>query len=692
MPAKRSVALLRQDGVVLVRYPYREDDIGKKIPDQSPWYSVVAQGGGTFQADDPFTKARTLTFVRPLHDLPMVVQASVLETDVLVDWPNQIRWLAAGGLLAIGGVVLLLRYLSGQVDRLQRSEALAAAKNEELATARSQFDAALSNISVGVCFFAGDKKLLVCNNRYREIYHLSVEATRQGASFEDIVGQRMLAGSSPTVSRERYISWCYENVQSGERKEITVELISGRTILVTHQPMPNGGWVATHDDITERRKAERKIAFLASHDALTGLPNRAKFERELGDSFSSFRRDAQPFTLFMLDLDKFKQVNDTLGHPAGDKLLRETARRLSSSLRETDVIARLGGDEFAIIRSGDQDPKAGAAELAARICRVVAEPIDLDGHAVTVGASIGIAAPSEGTDKSTDLLKMADLALYAAKASGHDVFRFFEPKMLAAMDDRRHSEDRLRKAISNGEFVLHYQAMIDVNTRRPAALEALVRWRDPVRGLMMPSDFLPLAEKTGLIVPLGAWILRRACADAEKWPFDLKVAVNLSAAQLSQSELLEQIAFALNESSLPGERLELEMTEKALFNRDIDSVRVARQIKRLGVSIVMDNFGAGHSSLASLTSIRLEKIKFHRSLISNIKTPERAAIVAAVIALSSHLSIKTVATGIETDQQFREAQAAGITFVQGYPHAHPLPASELFRDASALLNPIKAVA
>ncbi len=692
MPAKRSVALLRQDGVVLVRYPHREDDIGKKIPDQSPWYSVVAQGGGTFQADDPFTEARILAFVRPLRDLPVVVQASVLETDVLVDWPSQIRWLAAGGLLAIGGVVLLLRYLSGQVDRLQRSEALAAAKNEELATARSQFDAALSNISVGVCLFGGDKRLLVCNNRYREIYHLSVEATRQGVSFEDIVDQRMLAGSSASVSRERYINWCYENVRSGERKEITVELTTGRTILVTHQPMPHGGWAATHDDITERREAERKIAFLASHDVLTGLANRATFERELDDSFSSFRGGAKPFMLFMLDLDKFKQVNDTLGHPAGDQLLRETARRLSLSLRETDVIARLGGDEFAIIRSGDQNPKAGAAKLAARICRIIAEPIDLDGNAVTVGASIGIAAPSEGMFKSTDLLKMADLALYAAKVGGHDGFRFFEPKMLAAMDDRRHSEERLRNAISNGEFVLHYQAMIDVNTRRPAALEALVRWRDPVRGLVLPSDFLPLAEKTGLIVPLGAWVLRRACADAAKWPFDLKVAVNLSAAQLSQSVLLEQITRALNDLSLPGERLELEMTEHALFNRDIDGVRLARQIKRLGVSIVMDNFGTGHSSLTSLTSIPLEKIKLHRSLISNMKMPERAAIAAAVIALSNSLSIKTVAIGIETDQQFREAQAAGINFVQGYPHAHALPASELFRHANALMNPVRAVA
>jgi diguanylate cyclase (GGDEF)-like protein len=692
MPAKRSVALVRQDGVVLVRYPHREDVIGQKIPDQSPWYSVVARGGGTFQADDPFTQARVLTFVRPLHDLPVVVQASVLETDVLVDWPSQIRWLAAGGLLAIGGVVLLLRYLSGQMDRLQRSEALAAAKNEELATARSQFDAALSNISVGVCLFGGDKKLLVCNNRYREIYHLSVEATRQGVSFEDIVDQRMLAGSSANVSRERYIDWCYENVRSGERKGFTVELITGRTILITHQPMPHGGWAATHDDITERRETERKIAFLASHDALTGLPNRATFERELDDRFSFFRGGAKPFMLFMLDLDKFKQVNDTLGHPAGDQLLRETARRLSLSLHETDVIARLGGDEFAIIRSGDQNPKAGAAKLAARICRVIAEPIDLDGHAVTVGASIGIAAPSEGIVKSTDLLKMADLALYAAKAGGHDGFRFFEPKMLAAMDDRRHSEERLRKAISNGEFVLHYQAMIDVNTRRPAALEALVRWRDPVRGLVLPSDFLPLAEKTGLIVPLGAWILRRACADAAKWPVNLNVAVNLSAAQLSQSELLEQIRCALNDSSFPGERLELEMTEHALFNKDIDGVRLARQLKRLGVSIVMDNFGSGHSSLTSLTSIPLTKIKLHRSLISNVKMPERAAIAAAVIAFGRGRLIKTVAIGIETDQQFHEAQAAGINFVQGYPHARPLPASELFRDAKALMDTAKAVA
>lgn len=687
MPAHRSVSLLRKDDVVLVRYPSRIDEIGKTIPDRPAWHAAVARGGGSYQASDFFTDTQIVAFVRPLKNLPLIVQASVNEADVLADWPQQIKWLVLGGLSAIAGSLLLLRYLATQVVRLERSQASVVTKNGELEAVQIQLDAALSNISLGVCLFNGDKKLIVCNRSYREIYHLSPDMTQPGTSFTEIVGRRFAAGSLPRCTPEEYLLSRDAVAKTGARVETVVELVNDRTILITHQPMPNGGWVATHEDITDRREADRHIRFLAQHDPLTGLANRTYFIEKLDEAQSRLNLGAEPFTILFLDLDRFKIINDTLGHPAGDQVIREAAQRLKSSLRETDVLARLGGDEFAILQQGKESSREGSTGLANRILKIMALPYDLDGQKLYVTASVGIASAPENASTGTDILKMADIALYGAKAAGRNEFLFFNASMQSDMDSRRQLEVDLRLAISRNEFELHYQALIDAKTRRQAGFEALVRWRSPTRGLVMPDQFIPLAEETGMILPLGAWVLKKACADATKWPAHLTVSVNVSPLQLAQPNLLQVVQGALTESTLLAKRLELEITETALFKNDVDCLDLIQHLKKLGVSISLDDFGTGFSSLSYLTMIPFDKIKIDRSFIANITTrSDSAAIVAAVLALGHNLKTKTVAEGVETEKQFRTLRDAGVDLVQGYLFGKPCPVSELILDDGAVTN------
>jgi diguanylate cyclase (GGDEF)-like protein len=692
MPMHRSVSLLRQDGVVLVRYPAQNNEIGKKISGHTTWYSTIEEGGGPYRGSDFFTSTKIIAFVRPLNNLPLAVQASVTEADVLADWPRQIMWLVLGAIAAIVALLLLLRHLARQVDRLERSQSLLVTKNEEIEAAHLQFDAALASISLGVCFFNADKKLIVCNRAYREIYSLSPEAAKPGTSFEDIVVHRYDAGSLPHGTPEEYLVLRAAVADTGERKQTVVELVNGHAILITHQPMPNGGWVATHEDITERQEADRHIRFLAHHDPLTGLANRAYFSEKLDEALARLQQKGEPFAIFSLDLDRFKNVNDVLGHLAGDQLIRETAQRLKGALHEADVLARLGGDEFAILQQGKEISRENAVTLATRIIKILAEPFDLNGHKVSVGISIGIALAPDHASTSTDILKMADVALYGAKAAGRNDFVFFEAAMLSAVDSRHQLVKDLELAISHGEFELHYQALINASTRRQAGFEALVRWRSPTRGLVMPGEFIPIAEETGLILPLGAWILKQACSDAANWPTHLTVAVNLSPVQLAQPDLLKVVLEALADSSLPAHRLELEITETALFKNDVDCLNLIRQLKRLGVSIVLDDFGTGFSSLSYLTMIPFDKIKIDQSFTLNMtKRTDCAAIVSAVLALGRSLNTDTVAEGVETEEHFQILREAGVTLVQGYLFGRPCPLSELvLNDVAARLLDVSA--
>ena len=457
--------------------------------------------------------------------------------------------------------------------------------------------------------------------------------------------------------------------------------------VITPQLDTNGkpiAYMAIRVDITARKRAEAQISYAATHDALTGLLNRAALREEMDRALARMRQQQQgTLTIHILDLDGFKHVNDTLGHAAGDHLLKELAGRLKSSLRETDIVARLGGDEFAIIQTDTRGQREEAIALAVKTLEIVAKPLFLNGQEVSVGTSIGIAlAPANGTD-AAELLKKADLALYRVKSEGRNSFSFFEEDLSEKATTRLQIINDMRAALSRNEFELHYQPLFDTRTSRLCGMEALVRWRHPVAGLLYPDQFIGIAEETGLMEPLGQWILQRACADAVSWPENIKVAVNLSAGQFRSGALFDLILCALVDSGLPPERLELEITESLLLQGKESNVLVIRQLKNIGITIALDDFGTGYASLSYLLLFPFDKIKIDKSFTQGLLTrSECVAVVASIFTLARGLGIAVTAEGVETDAQLELLQAQGVNYVQGYLFGRPRRLAEL--DFSAL--------
>jgi diguanylate cyclase (GGDEF)-like protein/PAS domain S-box-containing protein len=672
-----------------------------------------------------------------------------------------------------------------------------------------QLDAALENMSQGLCLFDGKQRLIVCNKQYAKIYRLSDEQTKPGTTIREILQYRTAQGTVPDGC-EDYVEDRMKKVNENKPYQFTSKLADGRYVSVISRPTENGGWVATHedvtaqklaereldetkifldsiientpvavvvkdakthkfvlsnrafdttlgvsgkdligktvfdvygredaermdqadseclessdgliagkfeaenprqgrrflntkrivirdaqgdakyivlviDDVTEQKLSEEKIAFMAHHDALTGLANRASVMQRVDEAAARQRRTKEPFSILMLDLDRFKQVNDTLGHSAGDTLLREVATRLKAALRETDMLARLGGDEFAIIQTGETSQREAAGGLAGRIIEIIAKPFNILGNEINIGTSIGIAlAPEHGLNPN-DLLKMADMALYSAKSAGKNAFRFFDSVMSVAANTRNALENELRHAIAKDEFELHYQPIIETKTGRICGAEALVRWRHPIKGLIPADQFVPIAEETGLISQIGEWVLHNACTDAASWPNDVKVAVNLSPVQFRKANLPDVVMYALAQSGLPPERLELEITETALIESAAECLPALRKFKNLGIAVALDDFGTGYSSLSQLTMFPFDKIKIDKSFTQNItKRADSAAIISAVLALAQNLDIATTAEGVETADQYRLLRLAGVTSLQGYLFKRPCPASEIDFDS-----------
>ena len=430
-------------------------------------------------------------------------------------------------------------------------------------------------------------------------------------------------------------------------------------------------------DVTERKNAEARIAYMAHHDALTDLPNRVLFHERLNELLGRVRRHGESLAVHCLDLDHFKGVNDTLGHPIGDELLKTVAQRLGKCLRDSDMVARLGGDEFAVV----QFPLAGphdASALATTLIEVVSRPYEVHTHEFVVGVSIGIALATDDGAEADVLLRNADMALYRAKAEGRGTAHFFEPEMDRRIQARRMLELDLRKAFANGEFELYYQPLINLQANAVSGFEALLRWRHAERGMIAPAEFIPLAEEIGLIVPLGEWVLRKACSEAMHWPHDLKVAVNLSPAQFRSRGVVKAVLTALAYSRLAPDRLELEITELVLLGETEANLATLHQLRELGVRISMDDFGTGYSSLSYLRCFPFDKIKIDRSFVSELaERPDCVAIIRAVAGLGMSLGIATTAEGIETREQLDRVRAEGCTEVQGYLFSPPRPASEL---------------
>lgn len=438
--------------------------------------------------------------------------------------------------------------------------------------------------------------------------------------------------------------------------------------------------VGTHIDISRRKTAEQQLAYVASHDALTGLPNRLLFRDRLEREVRSSGRHGSAYALLACDLDGFKAVNDARGHPVGDTLLRAVGERLKTVVRQTDTLARLGGDEFAIIMSGIDLPHAASA-MAQRVIEAICEPFDLNGHNTSVGISVGIALGPQDGYESDEVYKNADLALYRAKAAGRNTFRFYERGMDAAVAARHGLELDLREAIQRGGFALHYQPIVNAATDAVCGFEALMRWRHPLRGPISPTEFIPIAEETGLIVALGRWALHEACREAVTWPDSVLVAVNISMIQFAQPGLDQTVMMALDASGLPAHRLELEITESVLMEDAEGALACLHRLRALGVRIALDDFGTGYSSLSYLRRFRFDKIKIDRSFIRDIANPDTAAIVRAIVGIGGRLGAAITAEGVETQEQLEQVRKEGCTQVQGYLFSRPLPAAEALAHA-----------
>jgi diguanylate cyclase (GGDEF)-like protein len=560
----------------------------------------------------------------------------------------------------------------------------------EVRTQYERLNAAINNMPQGLCMFDADQRLIICNHRYAEIYGLPPELTVPGTPLRAILERRIAGGAAP-VDEEDYIDNRVTAAAARKPLYIVNELRDGHVIAITHQPMRDGGSIATHEDITERRKAEAQIEFLAHHDALTRLPNRLRFREQIDTALSRTDR-GEMVAVLCLDLDYFKAVNDTLGHPVGDALLRAAAGRVLDCVRPIDTVARLGGDEFAIVQVSVGQP-TGATALATRLIEEISRPFDVLGHQVVVGVSVGVAvAPHDGRDPDC-LLKNADMALYRAKEDGRGTYRFFEPDMDAKMQIRRALELDLRKALVQGQFELFYQPLVRVDTGRVNGFEALLRWWHPQRGLVLPGDFIPLAEEIGLIGPIGAWVLQQATAEATGWPGELSVAVNLSPVQFKGGAVVADVTDALRASGIAPNRLELEITEAVLLQDTDATVATLNELRALGVRISMDDFGTGYSSLGYLQKFPFDKIKIDRSFIHNLSDrPDSIAIVRAVTGLGSSLGISTTAEGVETQAQLQQLKDEGCTEVQGFLFSEPKPADQVALMLRHLDPSLKAVA
>ena len=555
------------------------------------------------------------------------------------------------------------------------------------------FDAALNSMLHGMLVWGADQQLQLVNGRFFAICGLPPDSLSPGMAVPEVIDVLHRHGLHPGERPEEVSDMIAAMLAA--RRSVQTELAMRPDLLVriAAEPIHNGGTVVTFEDVTDKRRNEEKIAFMAHHDALTSLPNRVLFQEHL-DAAVAQLGDGQQFAVLCLDLDHFKDVNDTLGHAAGDDLLRQVAGRLRHCVRDRDVVARLGGDEFAIVLAIADGGPAAAAALATRLVDSIGAPYVLQGRNIVIGTSIGIALFEPG-GSGIEFLKRADVALYRAKDE-RGTFAFYEPGMDEHLLARHELEADLRLAVQHGEFELYYQPLYNLAEDRVTGFEALVRWNSPTRGHVLPADFIPLAEQTGLIVPIGEWVLRTACAQAATWPAHVSVAVNLSPVQVKNKRLMAMVRETLAETGLPARRLDLEITETVLLQDTEAVMSLLHSLHTLGVRVSMDDFGTGYSSLNYLLRFPFDKIKIDRSFISELRNPpgdaeaatrspetplapgrNAAIIVRTIIGLGRNLGIATIAEGVETAEQFAQVRRKGCTQAQGYFLSRPRPAAEL---------------
>ena len=601
---------------------------------------------------------------------PRIVQLHIL----LSCGPMSLALAIHGDLYHIGLAGLLVLFFLGLKDIILSLHSMfvkALLANEREASIAAQFDTALNNMPHGLCMFDANGCLAVMNYRFHSMMGLKTDLIGSGASAAEVVAACLTAGTLTAANADTIIAQTARQQQA----EIVTLYSTGseeRALAWTFEPMADGGTVVLVEDITARRNAEAKIGHMARFDELTGLPNRVHFRDEIGQMLASSR--APLSALLFVDLDQFKQVNDTLGHPSGDKLLCAVTARLRRLLRPEDFVARFGGDEFVVFQRGIQSTEDAAA-LARRIVDRLSERYEIDHHLVEIGASIGIAMTSPDASVDT-LLKNADMALYRAKADGRGTFCFFREEMAHTVETRRVLELDLRHALAHEEFELYYQPLVNLKSGRISTCEALLRWNHPTRGAVSPADIIPVVEDMGLVVDLGRWILRKACMECMKWPDPVSVAVNFSSQQFHQRDVMTEVRYALEVSGLPAHRLEIEITESSLLRNTQWTLDVLTQLREAGVRISLDDFGTSYSSLSYLHNFPLQKVKIDRSFLEDIGSSQRPlTLLRGVARLSADLGMSVVVEGIETNEQLELISAEGtVTEAQGFLFSRPVPA------------------
>ena len=658
-----AISMYHRDGTLLARYPHVDAMIGQNFKAGPVHQQVLAKSDhGTVRIISPIDGQDRLASARTLRNFPISVVATTTVASALADWREQIRFLIAVAGLSVLAISTLLFLV---VRRLSQQHQLE----------KQRLDTAINNMTQGLLMFDSSHRLVVANQRYVEMFGVSTEVVKPGCTLQDLLNHRKEIGSFKG-DVDAYCATLFRKMAQGEIFQTILETADGGSIQVSYRPLPRGGWVTTLEDITERRRVEDRITHLAHYDALTDLPNRALFHEQLKRELARIAPGEQLAVLY-IDIDEFKSVNDTLGHLIGDELLKSVAVSLGRCVRDTDFVARLGGDEFAIVQTGIRtaDDVTG---LVTRVLDTIREPYECLGHQVTTDASIGIAlAPQHGADLD-QILKNADLAMYAAKSAGRRTYRFFEPEMDARARARHILEMDLRQAISDGAFEVHYLPCISLQDNKITSCEALLRWRHSERGMIPPAEFIPIAEETGLINQLGEWVLTTACAEATTWPDHIKLAVNVSPVQFKSGTLALKIVAALAASGLPASRLELEITEAVLIRDDEAALAILHQLRAIGVGIALDDFGTGYSSLSYLQRFPFDKIKIDRCFVNDIAEPDGSScIVQAVVNIAAARQMTTTAEGVETQQQRELLRALGCAEMQGYLFSPAKPAAEI---------------
>ncbi len=656
------ISMFHRDGTMMARYPHVDKLIGRNFS-TGPFFRVLSSADhGSARKKGVVDDRDRIGAIRQLSDFPIVVVATTSVSAALADWRDQTRLLVAvAGLLVL--VIAVMLYLV--VRQLSRQHQLE----------KQRLDTAINNMKQGLLLFDSSARLVVCNRRFIEMFNVSTSVVKPGCTFRQLLQHRKETGTFFDDIDET-CTLLSGRMALGKAFQKISRSTNGRSIEILYQPLSDGGWVSTLEDITERKSAEERIAHMAHYDALTELPNRVLFrdllERELGRIPAG-----EQLAVLYIDIDEFKNVNDSLGHSIGDELLKSVGASLRGSIGKTDFVARLGGDEFAIIQTAIKRP-ADITDLVARIYRAIREPYECLGYMVTTDASIGIAlAPRDGVDLD-HILKNADLAMYAAKAAGRRTWRFFEPEMDARVKARRSLEMDLREAIRDGGLEVHYQPFISLRDNGIAGCEALLRWRHPERGMISPAEFIPVAEETGLINRLGEWVLTTACAEAATWPGNIQIAVNVSPIQFRSDTLALKVIGALAASGLPASRLELEITEAVLIRDDEAALAILHHLRAIGVRIALDDFGTGYSSLSYLQRFPFDKIKIDRCFVTDIAEPNgSSSIVEAVVNIAAARLMTTTAEGVETEQQRDLLRGFGCTQMQGYLFSAAKPAAEL---------------